>query len=107
MKFGRPQANFVSTKMDDLSRAVQAWENLQQRHQERAGDQLPNDMRLATLFSMCPTDLETELTAQQHLFPDSAQMRSNIMTVIYNHSPWSRSNDDEDFERRGQQSRCQ
>ena len=57
-------------KIDDLSHTMQAWENLEQRHRERTGDQLPKDMRLAVLLSMCPTDLEKELTAQQHLFPD-------------------------------------
>ena len=30
---------------------------------------------------MCPTDLERELTAH-HLFPDHAQMRAHIVTVI-------------------------
>ena len=38
-------------------------------------------MRLAILLSMCPTDLEKELTAQ-HLFPDYAQMKAHIVTVI-------------------------
>ena len=32
---------------------------------------------------MCPTDREGELTAQQHLFPDYAQMRAHIMKVIH------------------------
>ena len=32
--------------------------------------------------SMCPTDLEKELTAQQHLFPDYALMKARIVTVI-------------------------
>ena len=45
-------------------------------------NQLPKDMRHAILFSMCPTDLERELTAQQHLFPAYAQMRAHIVTVI-------------------------
>ena len=31
---------------------------------------------------MCLTDLEKELTAQQHLFPDHAQMKARIVTVI-------------------------
>ena len=31
---------------------------------------------------MCPTDLEKELTAQQHLFPDCAQRKAPILTVI-------------------------
>ena len=31
---------------------------------------------------MCPTDLEKELTSQQHLFLDFAQMRAHIVTVI-------------------------
>ena len=39
-------------------------------------------MRLAILLSMCPTDLETELTAQQHLFPDYAHMKAHIVTVM-------------------------
>ena len=71
-----------AAKIDDLSHTIQAWENLEQRHRERTGDQLPKDMRLAILLSMCPTDLERELTAQQHLFPDYAQMRAHIVTVI-------------------------
>ena len=69
-------------KIDDLSHTIQAWEHLEQRHRERTGDQLPKDMRLAILLSMCPTDLEKELTAQQHLFPDYVQMKAHIVTVI-------------------------
>ena len=34
------------------------------------------------LLSMCATDLEKELTAQQHLCPDYAQMKAHIVTVI-------------------------
>ena len=71
-----------ASKMDDLSYTIQAWENLEQRHRERTGDQLPEDMRLAILLSMCPTDLEKELTAQEHLFPDYAQMKAHIVTII-------------------------
>ena len=41
-------------------------------------------MQLATLPSMCFTDLERELTAQQHLFRDYAQMRALIVTVNKN-----------------------
>ena len=31
---------------------------------------------------MCPTDIEKELTAQQHQFTDCAQMKAHIVTVI-------------------------
>ena len=31
---------------------------------------------------MCLTDLEKELTAPQHLFPDDAQMRAHFVTVF-------------------------
>ena len=37
------------------------------RKGERTGDRLPIYMRLAILL-LCPTDLEKELTAQQHCF---------------------------------------
>ena len=73
-----------AAQIDDLSHTIQAWENLEQRHRERIGDQLLKDMRLAILLSMCPTDQERELTAQQHMFPDYAQMRAHIVTVINN-----------------------
>ena len=43
---------------------------------------LPLSMRLAVLLSMCLTGLEKELTAQQHLFPDYAQMKAHFVTVI-------------------------
>ena len=69
-------------KIDDLSHTIQAWEILEQRHRERTRDQLPEEMRLAILLSMCPTDLEKVLTAQKHLFLDYAQMKANIVTVI-------------------------
>ena len=69
-----------AAKIDDLSHAIQAWGNLEQRHREYTGDQLPKDMRLAILLS-CSTDLEREFTAQQNLFPDYAQMRAHIVTV--------------------------
>ena len=58
-----------AAKIDDFSHAIQAWENLQQRHRERTGDQLPKDMRLAIFLSMCPTDLERELTATAACVP--------------------------------------
>ena len=86
-EFGRQQANLAppeTAKIDDLSHAIQVWENLEQRHRDRTGDQLRKDMRLAIPVSMCPTDLERELTAEQHLFPDYAQMRAHIVTVINN-----------------------
>ena len=71
-----------SAKIDDLSHTIQAWENLEQRHRERTGDQMPEDVRLTILLSMCPIDLEKELTAQQHLCLDYAQMKAGIVTVI-------------------------
>ena len=39
------------TKPEDLSHALQAWENLEQRHQERTGDKLPKDMTPAMLLA--------------------------------------------------------
>ena len=71
----------IVAKIYNLSHTIQAWENLEQRHRERTGDQLPKDMRLAILLSMCPTDLEKELTSQQHLFPTMRKWR-HIVTVI-------------------------
>ena len=73
-----------AAKIDDLSHTIQAWEILEQRHRERTGDQLPKVMRLAILLSVCPIDLEKELTARQHLFPDYAQLKARIVTVINN-----------------------
>ena len=71
-----------AAQIDDLSHTIQACEICEKRHRERTGDQLPKDMRLAFLLSMCLTDLEKELTAQKHLFPDYAQMKTHIVTVI-------------------------
>ena len=39
------------SKLEDLSHALQALENLEQRHQERNGDKLPKDMRPAMLLA--------------------------------------------------------
>ena len=75
-----------STKIDDLSHAVHGWENFEQRHPERTAVQLHKDMRLGILLAMCPTDLEKELTAHFHLFPDYAQTRAHIVTVISSHT---------------------
>ena len=69
-------------KTDDLSHTIQAWKFLEQRYPERTGDQLPTDMRLAILLSMCSTNLGQDLTVEQHLFPDYAQMNAHIVTVI-------------------------
>ena len=69
-------------KIDDLSHTTQAWENLGQRHRERTGYQSSKDMRLDILLSMCSTNLVRELTAQQQLFPEYAQMQARIVTVI-------------------------
>ena len=73
-----PQA----AKIDDLSHTIQAWEIWEQRHRERTGDQFPKDTRLAILLSTCPTDIEEEMTAQQHLFLDYVQMKAHIVTDI-------------------------
>ena len=89
--------------MEDLSHAIQAWENIEQRHRERTGDQLPKDMRLAILLSTCPTDPEKELAAQQHLFPDHAQNEGTHRDSHQQSHSWPCSNDDVKFERRGQQ----
>ena len=78
----RLAALFVDPLAAGRSLDDQAWENLEQRHRERTGDQLLEDMRLAVLLSMCPTDLEKELAAQQHMFLDYAQMKAHIVTVI-------------------------
>ena len=67
-------------KIHELSHTIQAWENW--NNDTETGDQLLNDLRLAILLSTCSTDLEEELTAQQHLFPDYAQMEAHIVTVI-------------------------
>ena len=63
------------TKLEDLSHALQAWRNLEQRHQERTRDKLPKDMKPAILMAK-------ESTAQQHLFLDFEQVRAHIVTVI-------------------------
>ena len=63
---------------DDLSRTTQSW------LEQSTGDQLPKNMRLAILLSMCAIDLKKELTAQQHLFPEYSQMKAHIVTVINN-----------------------
>ena len=90
-----------ASKIDDLSHAIQAWENLEQRHQKRTGDQLPKDMRLAFLLSMCPTDLErVDGTAAL-----VSRLRVDEGTHRDSHEqshPWSCSNDDGKSERRGQ-----
>ena len=54
----KPSAAVVVADALDLSHVIQTWKNLERRHRDRTGDQLPNDMRFAILLSMCPTDLE-------------------------------------------------
>ena len=105
----RQQAHFSLPKVthiDDFSHAFQALEILEQRHRERTGDQLPKDMRFAILLSTCPTDLEMELTAQQHCVPRQCTDEGTYCHSDQQPDPWFRSNDDGKFERRGQQSRC-
>ena len=87
-----------AAKIDDLSHTVQILEIFEQRHRERTGDQLRKDMRPAVLLSMCPTDLDKELTARQHLFPDYAQMNWHCDSHQQSYL-WSRSNVDGKFER--------
>ena len=43
---GRSCHRRKASQMDDLSHTIQASEILEQRHRERTGDQLPQDMRL-------------------------------------------------------------
>ena len=65
-----------AVKIDDLSHTIQSWEILEQRDRERTGNQLPEDMRLRA------PHWKKDLTAQQNVFPDYAQMKAHIVTVI-------------------------
>ena len=85
-------------KMDDRSRALQAWENLEQRHRGRKETSYPRTCDLLVSSPCVFTDLEKKLTAQQHLFPDYAQTRAHICDSHEQPHPWSCSNDDGRFE---------
>ena len=74
---------------------------MEQRHRERTKDQLLQDVRLSILLSMCPTDVEKQLTAQQHLLTDYAQMWAHIMTVINSRSRGPAPRMMGNFDRRG------
>ena len=63
------------TKPEDLSHALQAWENLEQRHQERTGDKLPKDMTPAMLLAKGVDSTATPV-------PGFQQVRAHIETVI-------------------------
>ena len=63
------------TQIEDLSHALQAWENLEQDSRNALKASYTETCDLLFLC-MCPTDLEGELTAQ-HLFPDIPQMRGH------------------------------
>ena len=65
--------------MEDLSHAVQAVENLEQRHQERMGTSYPKTCDLLFRSPCVPQKRVDSTTA---LFPDYAQMRAHIVTVI-------------------------
>ena len=75
-----PKAAQMDDRLAHHPSLVKLWNNV---IRERTGDQLPTDMRRAIFLSMCPTDLEKELTAQQHLFPDYEQRKAHIVTGIY------------------------
>ena len=94
-------------KIDDLSHTIQTWENLEQRHRERTGDQLPKDMRLAILLSMCPTDLEKGADVAATFV---SRLRANEGSHRDSHQqphPRTCPDDDGKFERRRQQPCCQ
>ena len=80
-----------AVKIDDLSLAIQAWEIVEQRCRERTGDQLLEDMRLAILLSMCPTDLEKRIDSTATFVPRSCANEGSHHHQSY---PRSCSNDD-------------
>ena len=63
------------SKLEDLSHALQAWRNLEQRHQERTGDKLPKDMRPAMLLA---TGVDSTATP----VPGFQQVRAHSFRVI-------------------------
>ena len=70
---GRQQANLVSAeslpKIDDLSHTIPSLGKILNNATVNALEtRCLKTCRLAFLLSMCPTDLEKELAAQQHLF---------------------------------------
>ena len=63
------------TKLEDLSHALQAWGNLEQRHQERTGDKLPKDTRPAMLLANGVDSTATPV-------PGFEEVRARIFRVI-------------------------
>ena len=76
--FSPPKA----AQIDDFSRNIQAWENLNNATENALETSCLKTCDWLFLLSMCPIGLEKELTARQHLFPDYAQMKARIATVI-------------------------
>ena len=74
-----PRAN----KIEDLSAAIQAWENLERRVVTRTGEKMPADMRMSVLLQICPPDLERELLPQQHLFPAYDALKNHIIGIVH------------------------
>ena len=72
-----PQA----AQIEDRAHNIQAWGNLEQRHRERTGDQLPNDMRLAIILSV-PNTPGKRVDNAATFFPDYAQMKARSVAVI-------------------------
>ena len=70
-QFRRQQAK----PFPDKSFALQAWGNLEQRHQERTGDKLPKDMRPAMLLAKGVDSTATPV-------PGFQQVRAHIFRVI-------------------------
>ncbi len=76
MNFGRCQ------KLQELRAHIQQYEMMVTQRYLKTGTKLDDDLMVSGLLAMCPTDLEKELEAQQHLFPSYEKLKGHIHNVI-------------------------
>ena len=70
------------SKLCEVMRGIQTWENLCSLHRERHGEEpLSESMKKVALLEMVPKDLSSELEAQLHLFPSYHDLRTRIEEI--------------------------
>ena len=66
-----------------ISSAIELWEELERRHRERQGIELPEKLRISILFKLIPTELAREILQQTTKWTSYTQLKEHLHSLQF------------------------
>ena len=67
----------------NISAAIENWENLERRHRDRQGIQLPDKLRISVLFKLVPSSLAEEILRQTTKWSSYTQLKEHLHSLQF------------------------